>query len=795
MLKRSLSVLLAILMLASIFTMSCNPVNPPETSGGENAETPNETPNETPGETPGETDPVTPPDNVDDPTADGTLWYYEDFEDYELTNDSSRTAALLGWTYNESTDVLLATNTAEYRIADYNGSRQFYIKNYISGKSAKDSFIVFLDKQLRYLHNTSYTYQYDLTYTEATNNSRYIVLVSEYKNDGGFYNSGHIRIGGYGNNECYAGSWKQYDTKIDKNRDVGSVSDKLLGKTGNNTNVFENVSISIRYVVDWENGNKIYGRVNDKNSYSKGEWVLLSEFDPTQSGKDFWDPAAGGYALAFKTGGQVNGYIDNITVWAGTGEEPADKSNPYLTSKTACHKMAEIEGKVICTLCGKDEEAIAKNWLMSDVPKYDGGAVSEELYLAGQGMDEKQPLDKEARMHVISGTNAEQFNAYLKKLTDNGYTAEYSRDADGNLFRSFLKGNQRIYTYYLDNAKEVRVIAEDATIISSLEDIGYTYTKKAGDTTSVFMYSLAMRDGSHFSRDGYVDNGMLLIIKLADNSVMIIDGGAASQFPEEQVDNLMSVLREITGAGENGKVKIAAWYNTHGHGDHYQGFGLLIQKYHDYLSLERIIANIPSLNSPNSTVRGNNGGIMKMFGYIKQYFGEVDIIRPHTGQIIQLADVKIEIMYTHEDLVDATTGETKLDNNYNEASMVSKIHFDGKTFMCTGDIDNKAASTILKNWKAESLKVDVLQVAHHVLNDLSAFYHTVQAPILLVPQSLHRIQEHRTAPKTYQAVIPYVKNDMCYFQNENTVGLTVVDGEIKLTYSKPVIYKIKDTKW
>ncbi len=783
--KKLLSVLLAILMLASVFTLSCNPVNPPES----NSESPVETPNETPGET----YPVTPPDGEIDPTVEGTLWYYEDFEKYELSTDSSKTANMLGWSFNESTDVLLSTNSAEYSIADYNGSRQFYIRNYISGKSAKDSFITVLDRQLRYLHNVNYTYQYDLTYTEASNNSRYIVLVSEY--NGSFYNTGHIRNGGYGNNECYNGGWKQYDAKIDKNRDVGSVSDKLLGKVANGAQIFKNVSISIRYVVDWENGNKIYARVNDKNSYSKGEWVLVSEFDPTQSGKDFWDPALGGYAMAFKTGGQQNGYIDNITIWAGTGDEPADKSAPYLTSKTTCHKVTTIDGKRICALCGKDEAAISKDWLMDDVPRYDGGAISEEIYLAGQGMDEKQPLDKEARMHVISGTDSEQFKAYLRKLTDNGYTEEYSRDADGNLFRSYLKGDQRVYTYYLDSTKEVRVIAEDATIISSLEDIGYTYDKKAGDTTSVFMYSLAMRDGSHFSKDGYVDNGMILIIKLADNSVMIIDGGAASQFPEEQVDNLMSVLREITGVGDNGKVKIAAWYNTHGHGDHYQGFGLLIQKYHDYLSLDRVIANIPSLNSPNSTVRSNNGDIMKMFGYIKQYFGEVEIIRPHTGQILQLADVKIEIMYTHEDLVDATSGETKLDNNYNEASMVSKIHFDGKTFMCTGDIDNKAANIILKNWKPESLKVDILQVAHHVLNDLSSFYHTVQAPILLVPQSLHRIQEHRTAPKTYQAVIPYVKNDMCYFQNENTVGLSVVEGEIKLTYSKPVIYKIKDKNW
>ncbi len=736
----------------------------------------------------------TPTPTAIDPTVEGTMWYYEDFEGYEPVSNSAAAAKALGWSYNMSSDAQYATNTAAYSIVDQNGSRQFYIKN--NTGSSKDSFITVLsDRRFTYLHQLNYTYQYDLTYADAANGSRYIAMVSEY-NGSAYYNSCHIRNSGYGNNEVYDhGTWKAYDYGI-TSKGGDSIAATLLGETAGKNNLLKGISLSIRYAVNWERGNQIYIRVNTEGYPGSGKWTLVSHHDPEKTGRDCLDPLRGGAALAIKTGGPQNGYIDNIVVWCGNGEEPTDKSAPFLSSTIPCHQLIEVGGDKLCALCGKNEAAIAEGWLHRDLPRYEGGVYSDVLYLNGQGIDPAQPADKEGKMQIVSCTDAEDFAAYDKALTAAGYAREYAREADGNLFRSYTKGTQRVYTYLIAAIGEARIITEDMTVSRSLSEFGYTYTPAAGEASMVYQYALPLRDATHVKANGFVDRGMLYVIKLADNSVILVDGGESTQFPPEQVDNLMSFLREITGVGETGKVKIATWYLTHGHGDHYQGFALLLKKYHADIDLERVMYNIPSSYSDNSTITGQNWGIQRMLNYIKSYYGDIPFLKTHTGQVVQLADVTIEVLYTHEDLVDPNTGATEVGTNYNEASMVSKITWGGgKTFLLTGDIDSKAASITMENWKPDSLRVDVIQIAHHVLNDLSDFYHVTQAPVMLVPQSLHRIKEHSVAPTPYSAARKYVKSGMCYFQNEDTVGLGVTSGKIEVLYRRPVVYLVQPGNW
>ncbi|MBR5447076.1 MAG: hypothetical protein IKV40_01495, partial [Clostridia bacterium] len=261
------------------------------------------------------TAPVTPPASSD-PTAKGTLWFYEDFEDVALSTSSAAVVSSLGWTILNKSDGAPADNTASYSIVDHQGSRRMYIKNYGDGITANDSYLEILNtKQFNYLHKISYTYQYDLIYDDATSNSRYIVLLSEYNSS--FYNSMHLRNSGYGNNECcVSGSFKAYDGKA-SNKNAGSIAEKLLGKAYNGDQILKGVSISIRYVVDWENGNKVYAR---NNSTGNGAWVLISQFDSAQSGASYWNPGAGGAGIVLKTGGAQNGYVDNIVNWSGTGD-------------------------------------------------------------------------------------------------------------------------------------------------------------------------------------------------------------------------------------------------------------------------------------------------------------------------------------------------------------------------------------------------------------------------------------------------------------------------------------------
>ncbi len=781
--KRILSMILVVSMLASAILVGCNDAPPVNSFEETPLETPKETPEETPEETPAETDSVGPPEPTYDPAPEeGTLLFYEDFEDVEIGLDSQKTVAALGWTAHDG-------GTATYTVKELNGSRALYVYNFDGKTVGKASYLEMLSsKQFAYLHGRNYTYQYDITYTTASAGSQYINIISEYCS--GFYNTYHLRNAGYAHNQCcVSGTFFRYATT---HADENSVATKLLGKKYvANVQTLSNITVSVRYVVDWQKGNSVYIRSFDEKAVSPGEWILVSAYDPTQPGAEYFTPDAGGAAIVLKVSGGQNGYVDNITVWSGTGDEPAHKTGAYLTSSAECHRIVKDGDKVLCALCGRMGEAIEFDWMLDGVPVYEWGKLSETTYVSGQGIDKIQPQRLEDVMQLVSETNAEEFEKYLGKLEKQGFAEEFKRKADGNIFASYVKDGIRVYAYYLHQRHEVRVVRELTSVSSSLEDFGYVYEKQVGEQTVVYQYAMAMRDGSHFKADGYKDNGMLYIIKLADNSLVLIDGAQTSQFPRSQSDNLMKMLREITGTKDGETIRIAAWYITHAHGDHYAGFREFSKIYSKNFDLQRVFFGLASTNSDNSALAGGASGYKDIIGVIDTYYSddEVEFLRLHTGQTFTLADVGFEVIYTHEDAVNAETAKSPI-TSYNDSSAVIRITVDGETILFMGDAQELAMSYITMTWTGESLRSDGIQLAHHVLNDLSLLYHVVKAPVVLIPQSLHRIKEHKVSPTPYAAAKKYARQDMIFFQNEYTVGIAVVNGRWEKVYELDVVYEI-----
>ncbi|MBR5447077.1 MAG: hypothetical protein IKV40_01500, partial [Clostridia bacterium] len=357
--------------------------------------------------------------------------------------------------------------------------------------------------------------------------------------------------------------------------------------------------------------------------------------------------------------------------------------------------------------------------MLEGVPSYDGGVVSEDIYLSGQGLTASPKESGENKMQIIADTSEAQFTAYLAKLEKNGFTKEYYHAVDGNLFASYINGTVRVYTYLMSRTKEVRVVKEDASAMASISEFSYSYTKKAGEQTVIYQYAVPLRDGSHFKADGYIDCGMLYIVKLADNSLIIMDGADNSQFPETQVDNLMAMIREITGTKDGDTIRIAAWYISHAHGDHYSGFRNFVQKYSQYIDMERVCFAFPSMLSSNTALTSANSGQKAIISLVNNYCADDDTIflRLHTGQRFTIADVTIEVVYTHEDVANATTAKSPI-SSHNDSSSVIRFTIDGMTMMMMGDAQElDAMPRIIKNWSASYLRSDGIQLAHHVLND------------------------------------------------------------------------------
>ncbi len=753
------------------------------------------------------------------------LLYYEDFEDEEVSENTEDVLSSLGWIRDSAANGAYSNNTTKYSLVEKDGSKRLFLNNNISGGG--DSYVFILTAaQMGKYHEKNYTYQYDIVYESSADNERYIALVSDY--NGKFYNSFHLRHNGKANNQCHSdGSWYTYDASGDyyaSATDSSSIPNKLLGVNyASGTPILNGMSVSIRYVVDWENGNSVYLRLNEEGFSTSGEWILVSKADSRGNGTSYFNPEAGGAALVLKTGGKMDGYIDNITVWEGTGDEPKNKTSPLLTSKTEgcsghnfkgsgtcldpngciyCGTLSESnKGHVFesvgssddqkCKECGSFKSAIDKGWHLIGLPAYEGGRYSKTLYFSGHGIDSnKFPTSDNDMMNLVSQTNETEFKAYCTLLEKYGANKVYSYSCDGNIYAQYKYGDNFIYTYYTASVKEARIII-DKHSEEAPTDFGYTYEKKPGDTTTIYQYGVPMNEaGLNISKNDEkkIDCGMVYVIKLADNSVFVLDGGGYQQFDQAQIDGFMKFLRNITGTKDGEKVKISGWYMSHGHQDHMAGFLLFVKKYHENLDFDRIFFNFPSPNSPTSILAGGKSTYSKLITYINKYIKDdgVKYMKLHTGQIFSLADIKINVIYTHEDIVSAQTGMSEVAGDYNNSSSVIKITVDGKEFLFLGDVNKPAMEVFMQNNSAETLKCDIIQLAHHVINDLSKLYNVTKSPVVLVPQSPNGTTLNSTRKKAIEAAKKYAENDMLFYASEGTVGLEVKDGKVTKVFEAPV---------
>ncbi|MBE6677658.1 MAG: hypothetical protein E7597_02555 [Ruminococcaceae bacterium] len=747
------------------------------------------------------------------------LIYYEDFEDKNLHKSNKTVFNALGWSEEGLLSGAPSNNTTSYKIVDYNNSRRLYLENNASG--CTDSYVTVVPAAVmgKY-HEDNYTYQYDLIYQDASNASRYVALVSDY--NGKYYNSFFLRNGGRGSNQCYNDRyWYTYDVAASATDDNAIVK-KLLGiEYASDVQAFSGIDISVRYAVDWGKGNSVYIRVNTEGYECSGKWVLVSEADMKADDTKQFKPENGGGAIALKTGGKQNAYVDNIIVWIGTGEEPEDKSvtlADVYEDKCAGHLLIgsgdSCTNPEYCLYCGEitrssdhDYESVDKGadercklcgvlrgnidsdtWFLANVPMYDGGKYANDVYECGRGIkDNGFTYEDESLMMLVYDTEKSEFEDYCQKLVeDYGYEKVYSLERDGNIYAQYTYDDSMVYTYYTAVNNEVRII-DDKNSVCAPDEFGYTYEKTETDTTALYQIGLPMNSKGQNINDSAekkINCGMMYAIKLADNSVIIIDGGGQQQFDEAQCDYIMSFLREITETPEGELVRVSAWYITHGHSDHMGGFCVFSEKYHKEIRLERIMFNFASVYSEDSTQAAAITNYNKLLGYISKYYSDDDVkyLKMHTGQSVNIADVSINVIYTHEDLVAPKTAKTEAAEDYNNGSAVSYFVIDGKKFLLPGDINRIGMKVMLEFNSAETLKSDIIQCAHHCLNNVYEMYDLAQAPVVLMPQSPGGCMLNTTRKTIFENITKYMENDMLFYASEGTYGFAVTDGTIEEVY-------------
>lgn len=201
------------------------------------------------------------------------------------------------------------------------------------------------------------------------------------------------------------------------------------------------------------------------------------------------------------------------------------------------------------------------------------------------------------------------------------------------------------------------------------------------------------------------------ILKTDDNKIIVVDGGGVVAAPF-----LEGYIRQFGGT-------VHTWIITHAHMDHMGAFLEILEGkdikiemlFHAPPSEEWVLENEPiSINS------------------FRRYLAKVE-------QANITTDIPFKnIEYTlGEGVTMKVLGAGNFEivkNGINNSSLVFKISSQSKSVLFLGDMGREGGQTILQNTKAEELKADYVQMAHHGQHGVEKeFYNAVQADYALWP--------------------------------------------------------------
>ena len=219
-----------------------------------------------------------------------------------------------------------------------------------------------------------------------------------------------------------------------------------------------------------------------------------------------------------------------------------------------------------------------------------------------------------------------------------------------------------------------------------------------------------------------INCGMSYVFHLRDGRFFIIDGG---YFTPGEEDRLYDFLKERCG----GAPVIAGWFFSHAHQDHVGCFINFIWKYRGQAVIERLIYNFQPVDF--SKIDGDwkssdPATVKEFYRTIDEACQGIPVMTPRTGDVFQIGELTVEVLYTQEDLYPKKA-------SFNDYSTVITTQIDGQKILWLGDIYKQASRFLLRN-KKDKLACDIVQVAHHGFGGATrALYAKTRARVALWP--------------------------------------------------------------
>lgn len=333
-----------------------------------------------------------------------------------------------------------------------------------------------------------------------------------------------------------------------------------------------------------------------------------------------------------------------------------------------------------------------------------------------------------ATTHLYENCTESNYTAYLSTLEEKGF-AKHAENASGqNKFATYTKGTTTVHVTYTPNNKTIR-ISEQITDTLPQTAAQNSYTSKNLQPLIIQLNHVNV---------SYGGIGMSYIMRLADGSYIIVDGGDAETY-FENADRLYNLLRQYTPTGE---INIAAWLFTHNHEDHISGFMTFIQRYNSEINIEQLIYNFATFSQYDKCVTTPFYADYRNFKAYVHAFTNAKISTCHTGYQYHIRNAVVDVMFTLEDLFPQVIGTNF--TNINNTSTVFKISFTDEnvdqTLLTPGDAGNEELTQIEKMYLNGELSAYFVQVVHHGIgHNATTLYKAANPTVALWPTSAKRL--------------------------------------------------------
>ena len=342
----------------------------------------------------------------------------------------------------------------------------------------------------------------------------------------------------------------------------------------------------------------------------------------------------------------------------------------------------------------KENEKL-QEWLV--LPEHDAADVIEKID------SDAQVFESTFGTQEVVLKNVADKATVIDQLTAHGFEAIAMTPVAGAKFETllFTNGAELVTVYWKPAESEARILFEklDKNILSVLAPNASTGT---GELT---MVQVGIQRGPTDTGSPLI--GMCYVIKLSDGRAIVIDGGFNL---ESNADNVYNALSKLDIArNEKGQYIIAAWFFSHGDGDHIGVMEAFGNKYNEKADVEYIIYNLPSVDqllAPTSAAGEKNF----VDNFKAAYPNAVHLIA-RTGVQYYFGNATIDMLYT-PDFV--WSPESKI-TYYNSTSLVFMVNGGGVSFLSTGDAGESAFTVMWNNYESSTFACDVFQYPHHGL--------------------------------------------------------------------------------